>query len=632
MSTPKVITLDFETLKIQRRPFYPPKPVSVAVQYPGSTRKPRFYAWGHPTENNTTLETARTVIHNVWNSGLPILFQNGKFDVDVAETHFRIPRLSWERFHDTLFLIFLNNPYQYELGLKYSAEELLNMPPEERDEVVAWLKKNCPTVRQLIPSAGKPKREKWEAYISEAPGKLVGEYAVGDVERTLKLFRYLYPIIEKKSMLKAYDRDRRLMPVLLDNERRGVKVDLPLLEEDTQIYSVALEKTDRWLRKRLQTPELNVDSNEELAEALSRAGIVADDQWVMTATGKRSVAKNNLTAEMMNDKKVAYAYNYRNRLNTCLGTFQRPWLHMAKATGGTIHTSWSQVRNNERGSSGAATGRMSSSPNFQNIPKAFNYVHPSWMRLPPLPLMRKYLIPDSADHVWIHRDYSQQELRILAHFEDGALLQSYLENPTLAVHNIVEQAFIEEGYNFGRGRVKAFDFQVIYGGGIPAIMVALGCTRQVADKVLGILKERLPGYDALNQSIKEAGKAGQHIRTWGDRMYYAEAPRFSKEQNRTRTFEYKMLNYLIQGSAADCTKEAIIRYADHPKRKARFLLSVHDEMNSSAHKSRVKEEMTILRDVMQSVEFDLPMLSDGKTGPRWGELTKYRIEEAAVAA
>jgi DNA polymerase I-like protein with 3'-5' exonuclease and polymerase domains len=90
------------------------------------------------------------------------------------------------------------------------------------------------------------------------------------------------------------------------------------------------------------------------------------------------------------------------------------------------------------------------------------------------------------------------------------------------------------------------------------------------------------------------------------------------------TYEYKLLNYLVQGSAADATKEAIIRHHNHPKREARFMVTVYDEINASAAKKRMALEMEILRETMESLEFDVPMLSDGKTGPNWGTLTKYK--------
>jgi DNA polymerase I-like protein with 3'-5' exonuclease and polymerase domains len=85
------------------------------------------------------------------------------------------------------------------------------------------------------------------------------------------------------------------------------------------------------------------------------------------------------------------------------------------------------------------------------------------------------------------------------------------------------------------------------------------------------------------------------------------------------TFEYKLLNYLIQGSAADCTKEAIIRYAG-AKVDGRMLVTVHDEINISVPRKAAKAEVKRLREAMESVEFDVPMLTDTEYGPNWGDL------------
>jgi DNA polymerase I-like protein with 3'-5' exonuclease and polymerase domains len=347
---------------------------------------------------------------------------------------------------------------------------------------------------------------------------------------------------------------------------------------------------------------------------------------------------------MVNDPQVASVYGYRNRLITCLGTFLRPWLRQAEATltangVATIHTNWKQVKASDfgGGDAGAATGRLSSSPNFQNIPKAMEdrgdgYVHPAFAKLPPLPLMRKYLMPDEG-HVWGHRDYSQQELRVFAHYaesmtEEGvkSLAQMYRENPKLDVHGIVDKGLREEGLEFIRTFVKNFVFQTLYGGGVPAVTAALHTTDAIARRAIQALKDYLPGYDALSDDIKSMAKdEGLPLRTWGGRLYYVEEPRYVPEHGRVMSFEYKLLNYLIQGSSADCTKEAIIRYHNHPKRQARFLITVHDEINISIPKHRVKEELEILRECMESIEFDVPMLSEPKVGPRWSEAKKMEM-------
>lgn len=613
----KPITIDFETEAIDNRPAYPPKPVGFSIKTPGD-RKPRYYGWGHPVGNNSDFATAKRVLADAWGSGAPLLFHNAKFDVDVAQTHMGMKIIPWDRIHDTLYLLFLHDPHARSLSLKPSAEVLLNMPPEERDVVRDWLVDN-----KIV----RKNQKDWGAYIAKAPGTIVGPYAAGDVTRTIKLFEMLHPEIVSRSMREAYDRERRLMPILLENERQGIGVNLRLLRNDLEMYKQELQRADAWLRKRLKAKDLNVDSDNELADALERAKIVTD--WVLTPTGQRSVAKKNMTVDMFRDKKVASVLGYRNRLTTCIGTFMEKWLEMGEASGGVIYTNWNQVRQNnaDGGFAGARTGRMSTNPNFQNIPKSWydkddGYVHPEHTDLVELPMMRKYIVPDKGG-VFCHRDYNQQELRILGHFEDDVLMQEYNENPRMDVHDFVKERIHEiSGLALERRPVKILNFGMVYGMGLGKLAAAIRSTVEDAKRIKNAQLQAIPGLKELSKSISARGREGQPIRTWGGREYYCEPPKII--DGRKQTFEYKLLNYLIQGSAADCTKEAIIRYHE-AKRDGRFLVTVHDEINISAPKgSAVKQEMAILREVMQSVEFDVPMLSDGKTGPNWGDLKKFK--------
>ena len=128
----------------------------------------------------------------------------------------------------------------------------------------------------------------------------------------------------------------------------------------------------------------------------------------------------------------------------------------------------------------------------------------------------------------------------------------------------------------------------------------------------------MPGLSQLIRDIKKAVNGGEAVVTWGGRQYFVEPPGEDGRSN-----DYKMLNYLIQGSAADCTKQALINY-DSVRKDGRFLVTVHDEINFSAPKGAMKREMKILRDAMADVAFDVPMLSDGKVGVNWGELVKFK--------
>lgn len=620
MKAPDVNTIDFETKGIQSRPEYPPVPVGVSIKTP-KDRTARYYAWGHPTKNNCTLKEAQKALKEVWDSKLPMLFHHAKFDVDVAQVHMGMKEVKWDRIHDTQFLLFLHEPHAMSHSLKPSAERVLGMKPEERDAVKEWVIAN-------VPEAAK-KPSTWGAYIWMAPGDLVGKYANGDVIRTEKLFKHLYPIVANDGMIAAYDRERQIMPIFLDNERRGLRVDIKALERDIKVYRGELEKAEQWLYKKLGT--INLDSDAELGHALDEKGIVTD--WAQTKTGKRSVSKKNMTVDKFNDKKLFLVLGYRNRLTTCLRMFMEPWLEKGKASGGFIQPTWNQVRQpkGDDGSKGTRTGRPScDDPNLLNIAKSFedrgdDYTHPTFFKgLLPLPLIRRYTLPDDGC-VWLHRDYNQQELRILAHFEDGAILEAYKADPRMDIHTFVQDEIRRIAHmEADRVSVKTMNFGKIYGQGLGSLAEKLRRPVEEVKAIRDAQNKALPGLPDLEKEIKNMARAGDPIVTWGGRVYYCEPPKYVEKFGREMTFEYKLLNYLIQGSAADATKEAIIRYQNHPQRRGRLLVTVYDEINVCVPTKFAKVEMKILQECMEGLEFDVPLLTDGKAGASWGNLEKVK--------
>lgn len=619
IKVPKVNIIDFESFKIEQRPKYPPKPTSVSIQRIGE-RKPTFFSWGHPEGNNCDEATPRQIVRDIVRSGEDMLFQNAAFDVDIMQTHWEVGDIDWRRIHDTLYLLFLHDPHSRTLSLKPMAEKILGEAPDERDAVKDWVLQHK---NQLEAVHGRFTPKEWGAFIAYVPGGVVGPYANGDVTRTRDLFKFLYPKIHEAGMMGAYDRERQLMPILLESERRGVRLDMDGLERDAKVYRSALETADNWLRKRLKSKNLNVDSDADVAEALYQAKVV--ESFKLTPTGKRSVAKKNLTPDMFSDQRVASVLGYRNRLTTVLGTFLENWLVYGQHNG-RIHTSWNQVRNSEGSGGGARTGRMSCKPSLMNIPTEFEdkgdgFVHPEFLGLPHLPMARNYILPEKG-HLFGGRDYNQQELRILGHYEDGDLMRAYQENPELDTHSFVKteiETILRR--EMKRKVIKEINFGTIYGQGVPSLAEKLGEEVNTIRQIKSAQLVALPGLKKLNDSIKNGAKQGQPIQTWGGRLYYKEEGIVIN--GRKVDFGYKLLNYLIQGSAADCTKQAIINY-DAIKKDGIFLCSVHDENNISAPKKAMKRELKILGEAMADVKFDVAMLSEPYMGPSWGQVEKYK--------
>jgi DNA polymerase I len=597
-----VLVADFETEGIKGNPSVrPPRPVGLAWTRTGQGA---YVSWGHPTGNKYSADDgiakARQILGTAIDNKEPIVFHNSKFDVAVAEKWLGLKFPDPLLVDDTMFQIFLHDPYATTFALKPSSERILGLPPEERDAVKAWV---------LSHIACKP--SEWGAHIAEVPAHIVAPYAKGDVKRTLALFEHL----KDKVPLEAYQREQRLRPIIMAGEQRGVKVNLELLESDMSRYEEALLQSDDRIRSILRDDSCNLDSGEELAEAIARAGL--HDGWVLTPTGRRSTARGALEKVITHPELLALL-QYRGALAHCLSNFGRPWVALAQEYNGRLHPEWNQVRQERGGneSKGTRTGRLScSKPNFQNPPNEYNIKYPEG--LPELPLMRKYLVPDDG-YVWIKRDYSQQELRILAHYSEGRLFERYQEDPTIDAHDETKVLIQEHaGVDMPRKYVKITGFSIIYGSGVGNLSEQLGCSYPEAQHTRDAYFTALPEVPKLMRECSNSGKARIPITTWGGRIYYAEPPKIVK--GRYRSYEYKLLNYLIQGSAADCTKEAVIRWDDDPG-NGEFLVTVHDEIDGQAPKETWKKDMKKLKKAMNSIEFDVQMLSDGFYGDSWANL------------
>lgn len=620
------VTIDYETAAIQDgRPHFPPAPCGVAVKW--GCGPSRYYAFAHPAANNCTEAEAVAELNRVWDSGQPVCAFNLKFDLSVAHEKNRLPWLPWQRTHDPMFLAYLADPHARTLGLKPLAADWLKWAPEERTAVDDWLWERR---AQLVAAyGGNVTKTNLGGWISKAPGGLVGTYACGDTDRAYALLQHLGPIIEKNGMLPAYQRELKLLPILAENERLGMRVDAAELENDIAVYDTTMVVVENKLRARLGAPDLNFDADADVAEALIRSGVVLESSFALTKTGKLSTSKEYLTPDLFTDPAVASALGYRNRLTTCLNTFMKPWLEQASQWGGKIGTNWNQVRG-EGG--GTRTGRPSTNRhNFLNLAKSFEgrddgYAHPAFLGLPQLPLVRKYVLPDEGQ-VFLHRDFSGQELRVFAHLEQGDLYRQYHANPALDPHKFVGQQLMGVACReIERTKVKTLNFQALYGGGVPALQKKLRCSGTEAKELKAFHDKALPGRKALNDVIRDIFARQEPIRTWGGRMYYCEEPGMSKKHGRFMTYEYKGINYVIQGSAADITKQAIIDW--YPGRGgSRLLVQVYDEIDLSAPIETAPRDMAWLKEVMEAPRLSVPMLSDPKHGPTWGDAERCPPEK-----
>lgn len=643
--------IDFETMPIVKRPVYPPAPVGVAIDLPG--KKPRYYAFAHPMGgNNCSFTEARQALGEAYDSGRPLVFHNAKFDVEVAEVEMGMKRVKHDRYHDTLPMLFLLDPRAPDYKLKPASERYLGVAPDERDAVEEWLLEHQPVPGVKLSKS--PKSEHYAgAYIAYAPVSLVGPYAIGDLTRTRGIASYAVKELTERRMWDAYITERDLLMTLINTEKEGVRVDRDRLAKDVARYSDEREQLERWLVKRLKcSPSLNFDSGAELVDALLAADCA--DRALLGVTEKSGKVQTNKEAldRGVTEPQVLATLRYRSQLNTCLRMFMEPWLETSTLSDGRIFTQWHSTRNECDGATaGTRTGRLSSTPNFQNIAGEFKphfyeeaivvasaikdvkkkreaiaaaKLKPKFpFKLSPMPRVRGYIVPYAEGDVLLGRDFSSQEYRILAHFEDGDLAAQYKADPWTDVHDFVTGLIIEKtGIHIERKETKIVGFSILYGSGIGHLAETLACATEQAKELKGAYGDALPGIVGIQDLIKARVKADMPIRTWGGREYYVEPPVYM--DGRYRDFTYKLLNVLIQGSAADCTKRAFLNFERDRSSGWRLFLNVHDELVVSAPEKEKHDAMECLRVAMESVPFDVPMLSEGEWSPdNWAAMQTY---------
>lgn len=603
-----MITLDFETHPIGPGLDQFPKPVGLAVRH--TNGKSQYLAWGHPTGNNCTEAQAKSVWDKAWRESAPV-FHNAKFDIGVAVRHWGFEIPSGHRYHDTMFLVFLKNNIAKSFGLKPSAEEYLNLPPEEQDELTE-LARSMGLIAWNSNKSG--------AVIAQLPAEPVGRYAIGDVDRTWGLFDLLYNEIKGTAAEVAYDRERNLMPILLRRELEGIAIHEAHFREDVATYSNLRDTYKATIHRKLGNDSVNLNSGAELFSAITAAGLFDESKAVRTPTGKVSTAKANLAAGV-SDVELVGLLDKVSTLNTYLDTFMLPWLSEADTNGGRVCPSFSQVRqmgDDGKGSKGTKTGRLSA-PRFLNTPKKAEEGMPN---------VRSYLAPEDG-HIWVKRDYSQQEYRVLAHYIEGRFAQIYLDNPKADIHTAVAELC-----NITRRHAKTVGFGLLYGLGLPGLAELLGTNSAETSRILRAYQALMPELDQLKDGLKARYRKRLPIRSLGGRSIQADPPGYSKKYKRMMTYDYKLLNYLIQGGSADVTKEAIILFdaevlSKYDPQDVKFLITVHDEINLSARQDLQNEVMRGLYSSMLAVKdslgLDIVMESDGNVGPSWGELISYEF-------
>jgi DNA polymerase I len=466
-------------------------------------------------------------------------------------------------------------------------------------------------VLELAPGA-----KKADKTFAGVPINKATEYAAEDADVTLRLWMKLKPRLVAERLTTVYERlERPLLPVIVDMEQVGIKVDPAILSRLTSQFAQSIVRLEGEVHA-LAGMKFNLGSPKQLGEflfdhlKLPGGKKTKTGQWETRANLLDDLAQNE---ELPDDARLLVNTMMEWRQLTKLrSTYTDALPHYINKTTGRIHTSYALAS--------TTTGRLASSePNLQNIP----------IRTKEGREIRTAFIADKG-HQLISADYSQIELRVLAHIADIPQLKRAFADG-LDIHAMTASEMfgvpIKDMPSDVRRRAKAINFGIIYGISAFGLANQLGISREEAGAYIKTYFLRFPGIKGYMDATKKFVHDNGYVETvFGRRIHY---PEINTRHPGTRNFlERAAINAPIQGSAADIIRRAMIRMPDALAaaglNTTRMLLQVHDELIFEAPLADVDATIKCARDVMEkaalpAVHLAVPIHVDAKAAANWDE-------------
>ena len=500
------------------------------------------------------------------------------------------------KIHDTMISSALIDENRYSFTLNSLAKEKLG---ETKNE-------------DLLIKAAKefgvdPKKEMYKL-----PSMHVGEYAEYDARLTYDLYMFNKKEIEAQELHDIYDLETRLQPCLIDMRANGVRVDL----EQAEVAKKLLSKKEKELMQQIKKMcgmDIEIWAAASIAKAFDHLNI----PYPRTPkSGAPSFTKNFLSS---NEHEIAQKIVEAREMNKANTTFIETILrHQHK---GRIHSEIHQMRSDD---GGTVTGRFSySNPNLQQIPARKEDIKK---------LIRSLFIPEE-DKQWGMFDYSQQEPRLVVHY-------AFCDN--LDVHSIISgyregdadfHQMVADIAQIPRGQAKTINLGLFYGMGKNKLMNELGIESAEAEEIINTYQSKVPFVKQLTYNVMDKASARGEIKTllgrhcrfpfyepreFGKKGFYKtkeEAINALGHGNYKRAGTYKAMNKLIQGSAADQTKKAMVDLYEQDGIIPH--IQVHDELNISVENK--SEALNIKHKMETCVDLHVPSKVDYAIVKNWGE-------------
>ncbi len=438
----------------------------------------------------------------------------------------------------------------------------------------------------------------------QVPVEKAAPYAAEDADITLKLHQTLYPMLDEKLMSVLQSIEIPLLTVLADIERHGVLIDKNVLTEQglrlkTRIQALEKEAIE------LAGKEFNLNSTQQLQTILyteQQLPILAK-----TPKGQPSTAESVLQELAYDYRLPAVITEYRG-LSKLVSTYIDALPKRINPKTGRVHTSYNQAV--------AATGRLSSSdPNLQNIP-----VRTIEGRL----IRQAFIAP--PEHVLLTADYSQVELRIMAHLSnDPGLLTAFTNGLDIhaATASEIFSVPIDAVTSEQRRRAKAVNFGLIYGMSSFGLAKQLGVERSDAQHYINLYFKRYPGVlDYMERTRKQAHQQGYVETLFGRRLNLPEIN--ASNMMRQKAAERTAINAPLQGTAADLIKKAMLTVAAWQREQtqpiARMTMQVHDELVFEVRNEAVESARQVIQQLMEhAIELSVPLIVSIGIGQNWDE-------------
>ena len=509
--------------------------------------------------------------------------QNIKFDILVLRKYGL--RVEGPLF-DTMIAHYLLNP-ELRHNMDYLAE--------------TYLKYKTVHIEELIGPKGKSQRSMRDVPVAE-----VAEYAAEDADVTLRLRNLFTPKIEEAGVHELfYTIEMPLIYVLAEMEATGVTLDTAALKQSSVELTATMNQLEREIIE-LAGKSFNVNSTRQVGEILFDH-LKLDDKAKKTKSGGYSTSEEILEKLRPKHPIIGKLLEYRG-LKKLLSTYIDALPELIHPETGKIHTSFNQAV--------TSTGRLSSTnPNLQNIP-----VRDELGRE-----IRKAFIPDNEDCIFFSADYSQIELRIMAHLsQDPHMIEAFQSGMDIhaATAAKIYGVALDEVTSDMRRKAKTANFGIIYGISVFGLAERLSIPRSESKELIeGYFKTYSRVKEYMDESIETARQNG-YVETIFKRKRYL--PDIHSRNAVVRGYaERNAINAPIQGSAADIIKLAMVRIYQRfeaEKLKSKMILQVHDELNFNVYKEEAElVKKIVLEEMEKVVPLRVPLIADCGEGQNWLE-------------